>query len=685
MRAIQRLGIDVGGTFTDFVWLDESKGQIHSWKVPSTPSDPAQAVTEGVKAGGVSLSAIDLVVYGSTLGINTVIERRGATVGLFTTRGFEDILEIGWMSKPDMYNLFYSKPRPLVLRRNRIGIAERVLSDGQVLEEVNEAQVLEELEGLRSRGVTSLAISTINAYANPTNELRIGGIIQRAWPGAPLSVSHQIVNQRREYERTSTAVLNAYVAPVLATHLGILEDWLRAHEFGGTFYVMQSNGGIMTLKQARKTPVHTLLSGPVGGSAACQTIGKALGEPDLIGFDMGGTSTDISVVHGGRPVETAEALVEGLPLMSPVIDIDYIGSGGGSLCRIEGETSLRVGPESAGAEPGPVCYDRGGSQITVTDANLVLGRLASEVPLAGSIQLDLKLAHQAIEAQIAQPLSLDIDRAALGVLRIAVIKMAHAIRARTVGRGLDPRRFTLIAFGGAGPMHAAFVAQELGIPRVIVPTSPGNLSAWGMLNTDIRHDLARTIDYAGVKLSAGALKVAFDELETRGRSELESEGLPPQSIELRRAADMRYVGQEHTLTVPLPTGEMDDATVRGIIKSFHRIHEQRYSHANPEAEAEVVNIRLSAIGHLNPASYPKHSSGGPSPVPVGERRVTFEGQANVVPVFERLSLSPGTHLKGPAIVIESGSTTVLPPGFTLVVDRFGNLLIENEIEVQNDR
>ncbi len=675
---MRRLGIDVGGTFTDFVLVDEAGQSIRTWKVSSTPSNYARAVQDGMLSGRVQPETLATVVYGTTIGVNTIIERTGAVVGLLTTRGFEDILDIGWMTKPEMYSLFYRKPRPLVLRRNRIGIDERVDARGKVLRGVDAEEVRQRVLEFKQRGVQSLAISTINAYANPVNEIEIARIVREMWAEVPLSLSHQIVSQRREFERTSTTVLNAYIALKLEEHFGALAGWLRKVGFRGTFYVMRSNGGVMTLERAKTTPVLTLLSGPVGGSIACQTLGAKLGLKNLIGFDMGGTSTDISVIHDGKPIETAEATVEGLPLMTPVIAINYIGSGGGSICRIEGETSLRVGPESAGAEPGPACYGRGGKLATTTDANLTLGALAEDIPLAETVYLNRSLAEQAVQTHIAELLHKSLMEAAEGILRVANVKMAYAIRAETVGRGLDPREFTLIAFGGAGPMHAAAVAAELGIPQVIIPPAPGNLSAWGMLNTDIRHDLVRTISYAGVPLDVQTLADTFRTLDLEGRRELESEGVPGTQVRLNHAVDMRYVGQEHTLTVQLPEGEVDEAIVQETRARFHQAYQRRYGFSNPHAPTEIVNVRLEAIGLVpRSALKPKdtENNGAPLPRSIGTRRVIFDSEVYQTPVYQRADLPPTIQMHGPAVIIESGCTTLLPPKFKLSVDRFSNLIL----------
>jgi N-methylhydantoinase A len=618
-----------------------------------------------------------MIVHGSTIGVNTIIQGTGAKTGLLTTEGFEDILEIGTMSKPEMYNLFYRKPRPLVPREHRLGVAERTTFNGDVVQAVDAAAIVEKVGYLVDEGVTSLAVSLLHAYANPESEERIKEAVAGSFPGLTLSVSHEIANQRREFERTSTTVVNAYIAPVVAAYLNALLARLEEQGFEGPVFIMKSNGGVMTAELARDTPVHTLLSGPVAGSIAARIIGAATKTPSLLTFDMGGTSCDISVILNGEPSQTFEAEVEGYPVMTPLVDIDYIGAGGGSIAKVIGDRSLRVGPESAGADPGPACYGKGGTEPTVTDANVMLGRLEPGGSLAGGIALRADLAERAVREHVADRLAMDLDEAALGIVDIANVKMAYALRAVTIEQGLDPRDFALLAFGGAGPLHAPFIAQMVGISTVIVPRSPGTICAWGMVNTDLRHDAVQTIDYAGVQFETDGLASLFAELELEGAQVLLQQGVSEDEVETRRAIDMRYRGQEHTLTVALPDGPVSGDSLAQLRRAFDEMHQRRYAHSSPDEPVEFVNIRVEAVGLLEKPGLPWEANGSPpEPQPHATRTVVFREGRRETPVYSRADFAPGTTLAGPAVIDEPGSTSILPPGFTLAVDGARNLIID---------
>jgi N-methylhydantoinase A len=672
----KRLGVDVGGTYTDLVLLNGDADLI-TLKVPTTPSDPAQGVLKGIEGLGLDVSELEMIVHGSTIGVNTIIQRKGARTGLLTTEGFEDVLDIGTMSKPEMYNLFYRKPRPLVSREHRLGIRERMTFAGQILQEVEENDVVEKAQLLIDEGITSLAISTLHSYANAENEDRIARIVAERFPDLVLSVSHEIVNQRREFERTSTAVVNAYIAPNVAEYMTRLIDQLKSGGFSGALFIMKSNGGVMTAELARSVPVHTLLSGPVAGSIAGQVLGEAIESPNVITFDMGGTSCDISVILAGNPSQTFEAYVEGYPVMTPLVDIDYIGAGGGSIAKVIGDGSLRVGPESAGAVPGPAAYDKGGNEPTVTDANLVLGRLDPDGTLAGGIPLRNDLAEDAIRTRIADRLGMTVEQAALGIIDIACVKMAYAIRAATIEQGLDPRDFTLIAFGGAGPLHAGFIAQMVGVSRILVPWSPGTTCAWGMINTDLRHDVVRTVDYGGRQLDADQLNALFVELEDEGAETLIQQGVAASSINKKRSVDMRYGGQEHTLSIALPEGPVDANALAALRTGFDEAHQRRYAHSATDQPVEFVNVRVELVGVLEKPGV-VYATGGPDSNGASPRirTVVFrEGQLEAA-VYDRAALSPGARIDGPAVIEEDGSTTLLPPGFALTVDQARNMIVD---------
>ena len=674
----KRLGIDVGGTYTDLVLFDEASKDMRMAKTPSTPGNLVEGVINGIMALDLDMSTVQLVVHGTTMGVNTVIQQNGAKTGLLTTAGFEDVLEIGTMSKPEMYNLFYRKPRPLVSREHRLGISERMTYEGEVLAAVDPEDVRTQAQRLVDDGVTAVAVATLHSYANPENEIEIARILKEDFPDLNVSVSHEISNLRREFERTSTAVLNAYIAPPAKEYFEHLRSELYSRGFDGAVFIMKSNGGVMEVLTASRTPAHTLLSGPVAGSIAGKTLSAVTAKPNVITFDMGGTSCDISVILEGEPEAAFESQVEGYPIMTPMVRITYLGAGGGSIAKIIGERSLRVGPESAGADPGPACYNQGGDLPTVTDANLVLGRLDPQSALAGGIALDSDLAASAIKTHIADRLGMSVKDAALGIVEIGCVKMAYAIREVTIEQGLDPRDFTLISFGGAGPMHTPFIASMVGIRQVIVPWSPGTLCGWGMLNTDLRHDVVQVVDYGGRQLNQSELADLFDRLEAQGRSTLIDQGVDANQLFTNRSIDMRYKGQEHTLTIPLASGPIDDNMLSNLRVLYNQTHERKYAHASPDEPVEFVNIRVEAVGELDkPGLFvPKAMSANGAEAAVETRQVTFkEGDLPTV-VYSREQLEPGMKIDGPAIVTEVGATTLVPPEFALSVDDYGNLIID---------
>lgn len=668
-----RIAVDIGGTFTDIVGYDPTTGQTHTAKVSSTPEDLSIGILQGVKRLAPDLAELEFFVHGTTAGLNAFLERKGASVALLTTEGFRDVYEIGRANRPDMYNLFYRKPTPLVRRRHIYEVAERTLADGSILQPLNRETLAPIVQQLKDGGYTSVAVCLLHAYANPSHERLIANVLAAALPGVSVSLSHQVAREWREYERTSTTVLNAYVAPIIERYLTRLETKVADAGFHQAIYLMESNGGVMSSTAARERPIQTLFSGPVGGAIGGVALGTMLEASHLIGIDMGGTSFDVSLVINGEADVTTETTLQGFPVLMPTVNIHTIGAGGGSIAWLEAG-GLRVGPQSAGANPGPACYGRGGTQPTVTDANVVLGRVDPNYFLGGEMALDATAARQAV-AGLADKLYLDTETLAEGILDIVNANMANAIRAITVGRGIDPRDFTLVAFGGAGPMHAVFLAEELHIPRILVPFSPGTYSAWGMLQTDIRHDIVRTF-YQGVAATQPAeINSAFQTMEVEGAAMLVSEGVQPDAHHFVRSADMRYVGQEYFVSIPI-SGQMDPASLADLAHRFHDAYLQRYGHSNPEEAIEFVNLRVSAIGGL-----PKSRPVGVTTVERrrarsrGSRTVIFRRQHWDTQVVYRDDLGPGDWFDGPAIVEEKSCTTVIPPGFAAEVDRFGNILI----------
>lgn len=670
---IYRIAADIGGTFTDLVCYDESSADFRTYKLLSTPDDLSIAILEGIRRLVSDVEDVSFFVHGTTAGLNALLERKGAHVALLTTAGFRDVYEIGRANRPDMYNLFYRKPERLVKRRHIFEVPERALYDGTIEQRPDEESLHNLVEAVTSNGFEAVAVVLLHSYVNPEHELQIADAIHRNQPDMSVSLSHQVAREWREYERTSTTVVNAYIAPIVEGYVGKLEQRLAEAGFRRQFYIMESNGGVMTSTAAKAHPIQTLMSGPVGGAMGLAALGDQIGEDHLIGIDMGGTSFDVSLVVDGQPDMTTETYLEGFPLLMPMVNIHTVGAGGGSIAWLEAG-GLRVGPHSAGASPGPACYDRGGTEPTVTDANLALGRIDPDFFAGGEMSLNAEAADTAL-ATIAGPLDLDLPALAEGVLAVANTKMANAIRALTVERGLDPREFAVVAFGGAGPMHAVFLAQELQIPKVIVPYSPGTFSAWGMLHTDIRHDIVQTF-YQGVEeTTVEQLETAFRQMQDSGSEILADEGVAADARRFVRTADMRYIGQEYFVNIPLSTTLGDDALNR-LTEQFHQVYYDRYGHSNPEEAIEFVNLRVSAIGSL-PKSRPTPETSTPEedPAPRGTRQVIFEREQHETAIYDRSTLQPGHTFRGPAIIEELSCTTVVPPAYEVSVDGYGNMII----------
>ena len=678
-----RIGIDIGGTFTDFVLLDNASGAVRLAKTPSTPDALWRGIDEGLGQLGVDLAGASMLVHGTTIGLNCFLERKGAPTGLITTAGFRDVYEIGRVNREEMYDLFYQKPEPLVPREHRLEVRERLDARGDVLLPLHDDDVIAAAGRFRDAGIRSIAVCFLHAYANPDHEVRAGELLARFYPEALITLSHELVREWREYERTSTTAINAYIAQAVEGYLGQIEDRFRERGYDRPFFVNQSAGGVMSVAAAKGKPVQTIMSGPAGGAISAATVGARAGYPRVIAFDMGGTSTDVSLAVDGQVRVTAEAKLERHPVMVPMVDIRSIGAGGGSLAWLDPSGRLAVGPRSAGAEPGPACYGRGGAEPTVTDANLLLGRLQPRL-LGGRMTLDEPAARDAITHRVAAPLGLDPVTAALGIVRIINSTMAYAIRAITVQRGLDPADFALLAFGGAGPMHGCEVAAELGISRVVVPVASGAFSALGMLLGDVRHDLVRTrlqpLDEADPALISSLLA----ELQTEATTLMHDE-LPPEApLAFKRSLDIRYVGQEYTVKVPIPADTVTADDLPRLRADFDRRHEQAYGHASSTEQTEIINVRLTALGTLRPPdlrAIPTGSGEPPAGALLDHGETCFEHTAGFIPAprYERTALLAGNRIPGPALISEDGATTVLTPGFTATVDPVGNLIIEREV------
>jgi N-methylhydantoinase A len=669
-----RVAVDIGGTFTDLVCFDQASARVVDEKVSTTPTDLSNGIVEVLERAVSDLRDVAFFVHGSTAGLNAFLERRGARVALITTQGFRDVYQIGRANRPDMYNLHYRKPEPLVPRRDIYEVPERILFDGSVEQPLDEAALTRIARDIARQKITSVAVCFLHSYANPAHELQAAALLREFAPDVHISLSHQVAREWREYERTSTTAINAYVAPTMNTYLERLESRL-APRIDVPIHIMQSNGGVMTSQVARSKPVQTLFSGPVGGAIGVAALGAALGIGNLIGVDMGGTSFDVSLIVEGVVDQATQLSLHGHPILTPMVRIHTIGAGGGSVAWVEGG-GLRVGPRSAGAQPGPACYGRGGTEPTVTDANVVLGRVDPDTFLGGRMRLNYQAAREAVEA-LASQFDLTTQAMADGICRVVNANMANAIRSITVEQGLDPREFTLVAMGGAGPMHALFLAEELEIQRVVIPRSPGTFSAAGMLQTDIQHDVVQTMYRRVDETSTQHVEATFETVERRATRILSHDGVPHERMRLVRSAEMRYVGQEYAVHVLFPDNAIDNAALAAMPGLFHAAHAARYGHSNPREAVEYVNLRVTAIGRIDK---PDLASGQSQlqrgvPVPASTRPIVFDGGVHQTPIYARALLQPGHHLEGPAVIEESSCTTVIPPGSTVNVDTLHNLVV----------
>jgi len=681
-----RVAVDIGGTFTDLVAQDE-EGCVTGSKVLTTPHDHSEGVMSAIAKAGIDLGQTALILHGSTIAINTVIERNGVKTALITTRGFRDVYEIGRSNRPDAYNLFFERPVPLVPRSLRREVTERMTARGEIHTPLNHEEAAAVVADLKDAGVQSIAVCLLHSYANPAHEETLGEIIATVYPGAYVTLSHRILREYREYERTSTTAVNAYVGPVVARYLGSLQIHLQHKGFSGEVFVMQSGGGVMSLPTAVQMPVRMMESGPVAGVIGATSVADSLGYSQAIAFDMGGTTAKASLTQNGEAQIANHYYIGGYntgqPVMLPVVDIVEVGSGGGSIAWLDAAGGLKVGPVSSGAVPGPACYGRGGSEPTVTDANLILGRLGEESFLGGEMALDRRAAVAAVQQRIADPLELDINQAAIAILRIANAHMALALRAVSVERGRDPRDFCLVASGGAGPLHGCTLARELKIPTVIIPRLPGQFSAWGMLTCDLRQDYVQTLvrDYAAV--SADEIQAALTTLLNDGLAGL---GSPSASRDDGAAVDcrldLRYRGQEYTVAVPLSGTSFSAADRDPVAARFHELHGLLYGHAAPEEPLELVGVRVTVHRAMDGGgSAPTHRAivaDHPGTLSAySERRVYMGEQHEFVntPVYRRSDLSPSIQLVGPAIIEEPASTTVVLPRDQVEVVASGELII----------
>jgi N-methylhydantoinase A len=674
------ISTDIGGTFTDLVAYDLETGTIHQAKDYTDPSDFSNGVARCIDKSGLDLAQAPEFVHGSTIAINTAIERTGARTALLVTRGMRDVYEIGRSNRPESYNLMFHRPVPLVPRDLIFEVDERLAAGGIVIGHLDEQSVVDAVKAAVGAGATSIAVCTLHSYANPAHEERIGEIVRELAPDVYLTLSHRILREYREYERTSTAAMNSYIGPRVSGYLDDLIGVLSARGFAGRPLIMQSNGGVMTPAIAREAPVMMMESGPVGGVVAAGAIAAEYGIANAVAFDMGGTTAKAALLREGAPDIAPGYYVggfaSGLPVRVPVVDVIEVGTGGGSIAHLDVGGALRVGPRSAGGRPGPVCYGWGGDQPTVTDANVVLGRLNPAHFLGGEMSLDVGAAEAALGRQVGDSLGLGAQETALAVINVAVNKMGLAVRQVSVERGVDPRDCALIAFGGAGPLHACAVAREVGIPRVIVPMLPGHFSALGMLLADIRHELVRTIYATTDGVAPDALTAVADEMSAEVRGLLTSELIAGKDQEIEFYLDLRYAGQEFTLRTPCAVSELGTAAdLEKIRQRFDDLHELRFGHNSPGATVEIVNLRVVGIGRRERFRPSIGTASGD--VEVGSRRVVSGVGSRAVEqdwsIYQREQLPVGYRVTGPAVIEEYASTLVVDHGDVAVVGPDGAL------------
>ncbi|MEA4932036.1 MAG: hydantoinase/oxoprolinase family protein [Lawsonibacter sp.] len=680
------IGVDVGGTFTDFSVFNQETGELFHYKDSSTPADPSKAIVKGVqdvldikKAGPQEVSYL---AHGTTVGTNALIEKKGCRLGLITTKGFKDLMEIGTQRRPSLYNLQAQKPYPLVPSGLNCTVTERILFDGTVETPLDEEETRQVVRYLKAQGVAAIAVCTLFSFINPVHELRIEEIIQEEFPEVYVTVSSKLAPEFREFSRMSTTVMNSYLGPVMKQYVNNFRDSIENIGIQVEPYVTQSNGSIISIKETIDCPIKTALSGPSAGVIAAAFIGKQCEADKIITFDMGGTSADISLIEHYTPQVSNERTVEGFPARIPMINIITIGAGGGSIAKIDDGGALKVGPQSAGATPGPACYMRGGENPCVTDANIVLGKLNQKKILGGRMDVDIELAKQAIQTKICDKSDLDLKRAANGIITVVNSNMVRAIRSVSVEKGYDVREFSLMAFGGAGPLHACEVAKELGMKEVLIPPHPGTLCSLGLLLADTKFDLSRTKVVNGEADNLDKINQQFQNMEEQGTALLDKEGVPRERRYFEYFVDMRYQRQNFEICIPVPAGEMTEETLKQALAHFHAEHKRSYGYCKENAVVQFVSYRVYAVGVIDKPELAPDSlrPEAPLPLPIETRSVLFQGREEYVeaPVYLREEFVPGQVISGPCICEQMDTTLVVPAGWTIHVDGYHNLKIQDD-------
>lgn len=680
------IGVDVGGTFTDFSVFNQETGELFNYKDSSTPADPSRAIVKGVQdvleIKKAAAGEVSYLAHGTTVGTNALIEKKGCRLGLITTKGFKDLMEIGTQRRPSLYNLRAQKPYPLVPSGLNCTVTERIRFDGSIETPLNEEETREVVRYLKAQGVEAIAVCTLFSFINPVHEERIEEIIHEEYPEVYVTTSSKLAPEFREFSRMSTTVMNSYLGPVMKKYVNNFRDSIAKLGIEAEPYVTQSNGSIISIKETIDCPIKTALSGPSAGVIAAAYIGKQCNADKVITFDMGGTSADISLIENFTPQVSNERYVEGYPARIPMINIITIGAGGGSIAKIDDGGALKVGPKSAGATPGPACYMRGGENPCVTDANIVLGKLNQKKILGGRMDVDIELAKKAIQTKICDKSDLDLKRAANGIITVVNSNMVRAIRSVSVEKGYDVREFSLMAFGGAGPLHACEVARELGMKEVLIPPHPGTLCSLGLLLADTKFDLSRTKVVNGEAGNLKEINHQFSNMVVQGTALLDKEGVPADRRYFEYAIDMRYQRQNFEICIPVPAGEMTEETLEKAMADFHAEHKRSYGYCKEDAIVQLVSYRVSAIGVIDKPDLKEKElhPDAPLPQPIEVRKVLFQNSDEYVdaPVYMRGELVPGQAVPGPCICEQMDTTLVVPTGWVIHVDGYYNLKIHDE-------
>lgn len=686
-----KVGIDTGGTFTDIVLFNDESKEVVMTKVPSTPKNPAEGIINGIQKiterKGITFGDIELLIHGTTVATNAILENKGAKTALLVTEGFKDVLGIRRQDRPMMYDFFAQKPTALIPRRLRYEISERISYDGNILKPLNADQVKDVVIQLKKENVQAVAICLLHSYTNPQHEIQLKEMLEKELPeDVKISISYEIVPEIREYERMSTTILNSYVHPVMERYLSYLDKELKLKGFTEEIHVMQSNGGIMSREKAAAQCINTAVSGPAAGVVGSTYLSKLAGSENVITVDMGGTSFDICLAYKNKISLTKQTEIGGHAIKVPMIDIHTIGAGGGSIGWIDEGGALRVGPQSAGATPGPACYNKGGQEPTVTDANLLLGRIDPDFYLGGEMKVDKSLSFNAIKTKIADPLGISVEAAAEGIIRVVNAGMEKGIRYVSVEKGYDPREFAMVSFGGAGSLHALEMAENLDIAKVIVPLMPGVNSAWGLLMSDFRHDFTRTYMKKASEIDFEDINKQFNERIVEAGNMIRSEGVPDECVSFYKQADIAYYGQGYELTIPFPAGDINEKNFADVTNAFHKAHEDAYGYCLPDSEIAIVNIGVSAIGALPRPElirYPIEKGDGKQAIKA-IRKVYLHGEYRDVTIYDRYLLKSGDEFLGPCIIEQNDTTTLVWPEQRCEVDTYLNLAIYTNLERSED-